>query len=323
MLQCLLRHLVIFVALTFSLDLSVSFVESAGAIGESNEKQWPDGYVAICSVAKDQHRDIREWVEYHQWIGVKKIYIYDNNSSTPLASTIPDYLQSGLVEYSYFLGKPRYLDYWNTSRQAHVYRECFHRYRHRHRFIALIDVDEFIVLHDTFKPDINGFMRQFEGYGGLAVNWVIFGSNGYKRRPRGGALINYSKCVPLWQKESRHVKVIVNTAYFKDASGDPHSVQYNRPDATSVSENFLVVSSSHSKVASQKRIALYHYLLKSEDEYREKINRGSAADNHKTMEFFYAVDELANQTCTFAIPLGYKCCPSVLAELQEGVEHPT
>jgi hypothetical protein len=28
-------------------------------------KEFPDGYMAICAVAKDQSDDIREWVEYH------------------------------------------------------------------------------------------------------------------------------------------------------------------------------------------------------------------------------------------------------------------
>lgn len=39
--------------------------------------------------------------------------------------------------------------------------------------------------------------------------------------------------------------------------------------------------------------------------------RGSAAGNFKSMGFFYAIDELANSTCTAAVPLGLKCCSSV------------
>jgi hypothetical protein len=42
---------------------------------------WPDGYVAICAIVKNQAQDLREWIEYHQYIGTKKIYVYDNNST--------------------------------------------------------------------------------------------------------------------------------------------------------------------------------------------------------------------------------------------------
>jgi hypothetical protein len=30
---------------------------------------------------KNQHADLREWLEYHKWLGVGKVYVYDNNST--------------------------------------------------------------------------------------------------------------------------------------------------------------------------------------------------------------------------------------------------
>jgi len=47
----------------------------------SDPSEYPDGYMAICAIVKNQHRDIREWLEYHRWLGIKKIYVYDNNST--------------------------------------------------------------------------------------------------------------------------------------------------------------------------------------------------------------------------------------------------
>ena len=41
-------------------------------------------YVAMCLAVKDQHADIREWLEHHMRLGVGKFYIYDNNSSRPM-----------------------------------------------------------------------------------------------------------------------------------------------------------------------------------------------------------------------------------------------
>lgn len=46
-------------------------------------------------------------------------------------------------------------------------------------------------------------------YGGLALNWVIFGSSGFKSRPRGGVLVNYHKCLPDQHEQHTHVKVRV------------------------------------------------------------------------------------------------------------------
>lgn len=46
-------------------------------------------------------QDIREWVEYHKGLGVKRFYIMDNNSSKPAGREIADHISSGLVDYYY------------------------------------------------------------------------------------------------------------------------------------------------------------------------------------------------------------------------------
>jgi hypothetical protein len=49
---------------------------------------WPDGYVGICAIVKNQYQDLREWIEYHQYIGVQKIYVYDNNSTVSCSMSL-------------------------------------------------------------------------------------------------------------------------------------------------------------------------------------------------------------------------------------------
>lgn len=48
---------------------------------KASPDEFLDGYVAVCVIVKNQHRDIREWLEYHRWLGVSKVYVYDNNST--------------------------------------------------------------------------------------------------------------------------------------------------------------------------------------------------------------------------------------------------
>jgi hypothetical protein len=142
-----------------------------------------------------------------------------------------EHLHSGFVEYSFFLGVTRYRDLFRTSSQWWAYNDCINRFRHRHRWLGFIDADEFIVLHDStpgddVPPDINAFMHGYEGYGGLAVNWRVFGSSGHKTRPQGGVLVNYWQCLPWDQEQNQHVKVIANTAHLLTVGDDPHRVYY-------------------------------------------------------------------------------------------------
>lgn len=55
-------------------------------------------------MAKDQNRDIAEWVYYHHWLGCENIYVYDNNSTTPLSHELHDWIRSGAVIYTRFAG---------------------------------------------------------------------------------------------------------------------------------------------------------------------------------------------------------------------------
>jgi hypothetical protein len=52
-------------------------------------------YLAVCLVVKDQNEDIREWVKHHVQLGVGKVYVFDDNSSTPAVTMMEDFIDSG------------------------------------------------------------------------------------------------------------------------------------------------------------------------------------------------------------------------------------
>ncbi len=57
-----------------------------------------DVYLAICLIVRDQNQDLREWIRYHQHVGVGKFYIFDDNSllsSQPAADYLQDLIQEG------------------------------------------------------------------------------------------------------------------------------------------------------------------------------------------------------------------------------------
>lgn len=127
--------------------------------------------------------------------------------------------------------------------------------RHLHRFLGFIDTDKFVVLHDSSatssgssrpaaaplpasltQPDLSAFLMNFEPYGVIALNWVMFGSSGHLQRPKGGVLVNYHQCLPLQNPVHTHVKVFANTAHVRTMGGNPHEVMYLRPDVFTVNE---------------------------------------------------------------------------------------
>eukprot|EP01039_Chlorochromonas_danica_P020899 gene20899-25628_t len=120
-------------------------------------------YIAICAIIKDEREDdLREWVEYHYKMGIGKFYLHDNGNIS-VAAMFPDYIEQKIVDVQ---------DRKDLAPQLNVYRKCIRNYRKYHRWIALIDVDEFIVTRN--QCSIPSVMKKYEDYGGLVLNWRLF-----------------------------------------------------------------------------------------------------------------------------------------------------
>jgi hypothetical protein len=78
---------------------------------QPRERPAADQYFAVCTVVKDQNTDILEWALYHHMIGASKIYVFDNNSTTPMIRELHPLVEAGVVQYEYFRQEPELLDY--------------------------------------------------------------------------------------------------------------------------------------------------------------------------------------------------------------------
>ncbi len=270
---------------TFSIKNNVNGKNSSGL------KQ--RDYFAICLIVKDDHLDIVEWIEYHKRMGCSKFYITDHNSSIPMLNTIRDYVSDGLVEY--FFSDLRL----HARAQLHVYNECLTKYGKRHKFMAFIDSDEFIVVTNSTQtiPDI---LKNYEQFGGVALNWKLFGSSGHVKRPSGGVLPNYHLCCP-----NIHIKSIVNTQFTIKTGSNPHMFVYEPgyfAVDTALHPVFGPFNINTSLPAPQyvyDIMYINHYNLKSEEDFKRKSARGRKCDDpapfHTT--YFRDVNAAATNIC--------------------------
>lgn len=258
-------------------------------------------YFAMCLIVKDDLDNLPEWVEYHRRMGASKFYIFDHNSSTPLVNGIANYVVSGLVDYIL-------TDFhWTKQRpQIGAYNECLKRYGQLHRFIAFTDADEFIVVVDKTKriPDV---LKDYEKYGGVALNWMMFGSSGHVEKPPGGVIANYYKC-----SKNKHVKVIANTKYTERSSGNPHHFVYTHDHPYFFyTHEYVAVSANRERTpvhgpfqpdltTAFDIMYINHYNTRSKSEFLNKMARGRGAmqvANTYSVAQFEAVDRSCNETC--------------------------
>ncbi|MEN0056496.1 MAG: glycosyltransferase family 92 protein [Mucilaginibacter sp.] len=238
--------------------------------------------VAICCIAKHEDPYLTEWIDYHLKIGVSRFYIYDNESSIPISTTLSAYIKKGVVVVEPISG---------MVKQMPAYSHCIANYGSECQWIAFIDVDEFIV-PKTLTGNLPEFLDNYKSYGGLGIHWLVFGSNGHLEKPQGSQLESYTRRSLKTEGVNGHIKSIVQPRYVKGVP-NPHYFHYKRGKYC-VNEDFERINGAIAKHTSNK-IQLNHYFLRSLEEFKLKIARGRA-DNGETrnLDEFYFVDKLSN-----------------------------
>eukprot|EP01024_Parvocaulis_polyphysoides_P033415 TRINITY_DN29743_c0_g1_i7.p2 TRINITY_DN29743_c0_g1~~TRINITY_DN29743_c0_g1_i7.p2 ORF type:complete len:275 (-),score=15.61 TRINITY_DN29743_c0_g1_i7:58-882(-) len=185
-------------------------------------------YAALCVITKnDDIYNIWEFLSYHFKIGIGRIYLYDTGTNNW------EQLDKIFELYSQFLGNGQlYYQYWNMPRsvpgkfnmQKHVYNICANDFAKKHTWLGFIDTDEFIVLRNdgiNQASNIEDFLQQYEEYGGLSMNWAVFGSSGFEKH-QNSTLKSYTKCYL-----HRNFKIFVNVRFWKALQMNVHNVEQN------------------------------------------------------------------------------------------------
>ena len=133
-----------------------------------------EDYVSVACTVKNEGPYLKEWIEYHKIIGIDRFYIYDNDSTDDTKNVLEPYIKDGSVIYKFTRGRVMIPSYQDAILKAQT----------RSRWLALIDLDEFLVPNE--KDNIKDFLKEFEAYPGVGINWVIFDSNGHETKPEAG-----------------------------------------------------------------------------------------------------------------------------------------
>lgn len=239
----------------------------------------PSTYLAVCAIAKDEGPYFEEWIEWHRKMGVEKFYIYDNESTDSTKEVLKPYIEAGIVDYCYFPG---------YRKQLAAYDDCLEKHRLEARWIAFIDLDEFIVpVKDGSIPE---FLKRFEDFPAVEINWLVYGSGGAKKKLPGGVMTRFKRHSLPDHKLNRHVKSIVNPRRVFSMIGC-HEVARISGKASDSHGN-PITKHFREREPQQDVIRINHYAVRSFEEFREKQNRGRASGKNRTVsdEYFNRYD---------------------------------
>ena len=224
--------------------------------------------LTIAAIMKNEGPYIKEWLDFHILVGVNKFYLYDNGSTDNTAEILKPYIDSGIVEYTYFPGR---------AQQRPAYYDVINKHADDTRWMALIDLDEFLVpvQHKTLPE----FLHTLPRFSQLIISWVDYGSNGHETKPDGLVIENYTKHA----RYNWCVKSIINPRLITYL-GNPH---YNNVAGPTIDENgkkIARVNQQHNPTTINK-IRCNHYITKSHAEYIARCHLGDAGSGEKVKIF--------------------------------------
>lgn len=244
-----------------------------------NNKEEPKYYLSVCVIAKDEGSYFKEWLDWHISMGVDKFYVYDNGSTDETREVLEPYINSGIVDYTYFPG---------IRKQLAAYDDCISRHRYETRWMAVIDMDEFIVpVKDKNIPD---FLAGMENNPVVEINWLIYGSGGLKKRTPGTLMERFRyHSLPSYHL-NRHVKSVFNPRRVYGMIGC-HEVARINGKAVDPHGNKVKISWGD-REPQHDVIKINHYAVKSWEEWTQKQARGRARGKQRTRpdEYFQQYD---------------------------------
>jgi hypothetical protein len=220
----------------------------------------PPAYLSICAIYRDEADYLAEWVEFHRLVGVERFFLYNNFSEDHHRDVLAPYVEEGVVTIQDW----PVLD--GRVGQIPAYNDCLRWHRHDSRWIAFLDLDEFL-----FSPggeSLPSVLADYEQWPAVAVRWAMFGTSGHKTRPPGLVIENYQRRIDF--DGGINMKTVADPTRVTTCLSAHH---FGYPYLSAVDENHFPVHGTRAPTDSSARLRLNHYHWKSEEEYIAKCAR--------------------------------------------------
>lgn len=239
----------------------------------------PRHYLSILTIAKNEGPYIKEWLEWHIEKGVEKFYFYDNGSTDNTKEILQPYIAKGIVEYIYFPG---------YRKQIAAYDDFFTRFRYESRWVAVIDMDEFIVPLD--RERITDYLRDMEHAPLVEVNWLCYGSSGQEKKMPGKVMNRFLRHSKPDHPLNKHVKSILDPRRVYGMIGCHEAARISGKGVDSNGDRIKI--SWRDRPPVHQRIRINHYAVKSYEEFLEKKGKGRASgpSRHIDDKYFHEYD---------------------------------
>jgi len=236
--------------------------------------------ICVCTLAKNENKYIKEFVEHYKKYGVDKIYLYDNNdiNGEKLEEPIDEYVKNGFVE----------ILNWRGQKQAlyKIMNNCYQTNYNNYDFLLFYEIDEYIHLYNytNIKPFLS--MPTYNNCEIIYLNLICHTDNNklyYEDKPLAE---RFPEKVPFNKLGGRklEIKFILRGHIPNITIDNVHRGNTKNKNCNSFghSNKYYVIYATE---PDYKYYYIDHYYAKSTEEFINKIN-------YKASPIFNSVDFL-------------------------------
>lgn len=131
--------------------------------------------LVVMGIAKNEGRNIDEWIEHYYWQGASKIVLIDNGSTDDTVARAEGWKARG-ASIEILISPQRHLQtehYKRAFRSLHLERD--------YEWLLVADLDEFWFCKNG--DTVASALQDFSGLDLIYVNWTHFGSDGHIAHP--------------------------------------------------------------------------------------------------------------------------------------------
>jgi len=276
-------------------------------------------YLTVCAIFQNEAQWLKEWIEYHLVVGVDHFVLYNHQSSDNYQEVLQPYVDRGVVDLQDAVSPVELFGY---AQRAH-YNDCWMRYLWRTTWIAYIDIDEFIV--PICSDSIKEILPQFEGKGGVTINWRCFGTSGIDKLDPSRLMIEQLTWTSARDGyKARNYKSIVQPGYLIHGRG-VHYFHYKRPYRPVNTNGHYVNTSPPWEINTicDDKLVINHYFLRNRQwAYGEKLRRAARVYRRPIQKQRKEMEE-ADRLCTVEEDLRIqKFVPRVRKEMIDAITAP-
>ena len=168
--------------------------------------------LSACAMFQNEAPFLKEWIEYHRMLGVEHFYLYNNSSTDDFHAVLDPYVKAKIVELKDW-PSPADKD-WTPYQHSAIW-DAITISKDKTKWLAMIDIDEFIVPHYT--ESLIQFLKPYDkmpGIAGVVINWQMFGTSGVWEIPDNMLMIECltHKAIKTWG-HNQNQKSIVKPKY--------------------------------------------------------------------------------------------------------------